>query len=101
MRTIRIQNNQWSLDLCSVLCIVQFAAPFAQKCDHLPPNPNPYVPETAFSLQKYTHTPPQRDENLMHWTKRSEKPRKSAKTHLIGAYRMSPRDIFTSSHEMP
>ena len=26
MRTIRIQNNQWSLEHCSVLCIAQFAA---------------------------------------------------------------------------
>ena len=41
MRTIRIQNSQWSLEHCSVLCIVQFAALFAQKCDHVPPYPPP------------------------------------------------------------
>ena len=50
MRTIRIQNNQWSLEHCPVLCIVHFAAPFPQKCDHLPPPPpDPYISETAFS----------------------------------------------------
>ena len=38
MRMIRIQNNQWCLKHCLVLCIVQFAAS-AQKCDHLPPPP--------------------------------------------------------------
>ena len=76
MTTIQIQNNLWSLDHCLVLCIVHFAAPFAQKCDHLPPPPpNPYISETAFShrFQKvYPHPPPpQRDEILAHWTKSS------------------------------
>ena len=70
MRTIRIQNNQLSLEHCSILCIVQFAAPFAQKCDHLP-RPNPHTSETAFShrFQKIYTYPPQRDEMLAHWTK--------------------------------
>ena len=39
LRTIRIQNNQWSFEHCPVLCIVQFAALFAQKCELLPPQP--------------------------------------------------------------
>ena len=39
MTTIQIQNNLWSLEHCPVLRIVHFAAPFAQKCDHLPPQP--------------------------------------------------------------
>ena len=47
MTTIQIQNNLWSLEHCPVLRIVHFAAPFAQKCDHLPPNP--YISQTAFS----------------------------------------------------
>ena len=57
MRTTWIQNNQWSLEHCPVLCIVQFAALFAQKCDLLPP---PFS-EMAFShrFQKlYTYPPP-------------------------------------------
>ena len=29
--------------------LVQFAALFTHKCDHLPPPPHPYIPETAFS----------------------------------------------------
>ena len=41
MTTIRIENNLWSLEHCPVLCIVHFAAPFAQKCDHLPRPPPP------------------------------------------------------------
>ena len=73
MTTIWIQNNQWSLKHCPVLCIVHFAAPFAQKCDHLPPPPNPYISETAFShrFQKVYTYPHQRDQILAHWTKSS------------------------------
>ena len=33
----KLKNNQWSLEHCSVLCMVQIAALFAQKCDLLPP----------------------------------------------------------------
>ena len=61
MTTIQIQNNQWSLEHCLVLRIIHFAAPFAQKCDHLPPPPHhPYISETAFShrFQKVYTTPP-------------------------------------------
>ena len=39
MRRIRIHTNQWSLKHCPILCIIHFAAPFAKKCDHLPPPP--------------------------------------------------------------
>ena len=61
MMTMRIQNNQWSLEHCSVLCIVQFEALFAEKCDHLPPPPpNPTFLKRPFltDFKKYTHTPP-------------------------------------------
>ena len=60
MTTIRIQNNQWSLEHCSVLCIVQFEALFAEKCDHLPPPPTHTFLKRPFltDFKKYTHTPP-------------------------------------------
>ena len=66
MTTIQIQNNLWSLEHCLVLHIVHFAAPFAQKCDHLPPPPNPYISETAFShrFQKVYTTPPPAGRNF-------------------------------------
>ena len=87
LRTIRIQNNQWSLEHCPVLCIVQFAALFAQKCDLLPPPPQPrHFCNGAFSqISKSIHIPPQRDEILAHWTKSLRNPGKSAKTHGVGA----------------
>ena len=97
MRMIRIQNNQWSLKHCSVLCIVQFAAPFAQKCDHLPPPPlDPYISETAFShrFQKvYTSPPPpQRDEVLAHSTKSSQNAGKVPKPTVL-AHTECPQEI--------
>ena len=53
----------------------------AQKCDHLPPPPNPYISETAFShrFQKvYTAPPPPpKNESLAQQTKSSENPQKS------------------------
>ena len=59
MRTIRIQNNRCSPEHCSVLCIVQFAASFAQKCDHLPPRPtHTFLRPFLTDFEKYTHTPP-------------------------------------------
>ena len=59
MRTIQIQNNQWSLEHCSVLCIVQFEALWSKMCPP-PPLPNPYISETAFSQFQtvYTYPPP-------------------------------------------
>ena len=98
MRAIRIQNNQWSLEHCPVLCIVHFAALFAQKCDHLtpPPNPNPYISETAFShrFQKvYTYPPPPTGRNFGALDKIFIQTRKSAITHHVAANQMSPRDI--------
>ena len=36
MTTTRIQNNQWSLEHCSILCIVPFAALCSKMC---PPPP--------------------------------------------------------------
>ena len=53
-------NNRWSLEHCSILCIVQFAAPFARKYDHqLPLPPDPYMSETAFSPAfEQIYTPP-------------------------------------------
>ena len=74
MTTIQIQNNQWSLEHCPVLRIIHFAAPFTQKCDHLPPPPTHTFLKRPFltDFKKYTHTPPpQRDEILAHWTKSS------------------------------
>ena len=96
MGTIRIQN-QWSLEHCSVLCIVHFAALFAQKRDHLPPPPSdPYISEAAFShrFQKYTHTPPplKQDEILVYWTKSSHNPGKVAKLTVL-AHTECPREI--------
>ena len=84
MRTIRIQNNQWSLEHCPVLCIVHFAAPFAQKCDHLPP-PNPYISETAFShrFQKVYTYPPPTERNFGALDQSSEKTRKVPKPTLL------------------
>ena len=96
MRTIRIQSNQWSLEHCSVLCIVQSAGPFAQKCDHLPPPPPPHTSLKRPSLtgfKKCTHTPPPKRQHFGAWDQKFTKPRKSAKTDCVGAYRMSPRDI--------
>ena len=59
MRTIWIQNNQWSLENCPVLCIVHFAAPFAQKCDHPPPPTHTFLRWPFLTdFIKYTHTPP-------------------------------------------
>ena len=60
MTTIRIQNNQRSLEHCSVLCIVQFEALFPEKCDHLPPPPKHTFLKRPFltDFKKYTHTPP-------------------------------------------
>ena len=58
--TMRIQNNQWSLEHCSVLCIVQIEALFAEKCDHLPPPPPTHTFLKRLFLtdfKKYTHTP--------------------------------------------
>ena len=56
----------------SILCIVQFAAPVAQKCDHLAPPTHSFL-KMAFShrFQKVYTYPPQRDEILVHWTKSS------------------------------
>ena len=77
MKTIRIQNNQWSLKHCPVLCIIHFAALFAQKCDHLPPPPpthtflqRPFLTD----FEKYTHTPPNGTKFWRHWTKSSPNP---------------------------
>ena len=86
MRTIRIQNNQWSLEHCPVPGIIQFAAPFAQKCDLLPPPPNPYISEMAFShrFQK-VYTYPPKGRNFGALDQKFTKPRKSAKTHHVGA----------------
>ena len=49
--TIRIQNNQWSLEHCSILCIIPFAAlcprgaagpdPVCDTPQPPPPPPNP------------------------------------------------------------
>ena len=73
MTTIQIQNNQWSLKHCPVLRTVHCAAPFAQKCDHLPPPLTHTFLKRPFltDFKKYSHTPPQQDEILVHWTKSS------------------------------
>ena len=60
MTRIRIRNNQWSPECCSILCVVQFPA-LCTNCDHLtPPPPNPCSSETAFSprFQKAYMEPP-------------------------------------------
>ena len=69
MATTRIPNNQWSLEHCSVLCIVPFAALCSKMCPPTPPPPNPYISETAFSHRFQKVTPPPGNENLVHWTK--------------------------------
>ena len=100
MRTIRIQNNQWSLLHCSVLCIVQFAAPFARKCDHLPPPPpNTYISETAFShrFQKVYTQPPQLDDILAYWTKSPQNPGKVPKPTVL-AHTECPQEIYACSY---
>ena len=96
MRTIQIDTNQWSLQPCPVLCIVHFAATFAQKCDHLPLPSDPYISETAFShrFQKvYTYPPPLQDEILAHWTKSSQNPVKVPKPTVL-ADNECPREIL-------
>ena len=58
MRSIRIQNNQQSLEHCSILCIVQFCSSVLK---NVTPHTNPYISETAFShryqKKKYTYPP--------------------------------------------
>ena len=98
IRMIWIQNNQWSLEhalSCPVLCTVHFAAPFAQKCDHLlPPPPDPYISETAFShkFQKVYTCPPKREEIMAHWTKSSQNPVKLPKPTVLA--HKCPREIL-------
>ena len=74
MRTIGIQNNQWPLEHCPVLCIIHFAAPFAQKCDHLSPPPPPthtFLKRPFLTdFKKYT-TPPPPPPTGRNWTKSS------------------------------
>ena len=92
-RTIQIQNNQWSLEHCPVLCIVHFAAPFAQKCDHPPPPPPTHIflkRPFLTDFKKYT-PPPQRDEILAHWTKSSQNPGKVPKPTVL-AHNKCPRE---------
>ena len=84
MRTIRIQNNQWSLEHYPVLHLV--------KKDH--PPPNPYISETAFShrFSKSIHIPPPpptTGRNFGALDQKFTKARKSAKTHRVGTQRMS------------
>ena len=65
MRTIQIQNNQWSLKHCPVLCIVHFAAPFAQKCDHLPSqiSKSPHIPPPPPNGTKFWRSGPKVHKN--------------------------------------
>ena len=42
MRMIRIQNNQWSLEHCPVLCIVQQLHLLKNVIIYPPPPPRPY-----------------------------------------------------------
>ena len=92
-----MQNNQWSLEHCSVLCIIQFAAPFAQKCDHLPPPPktNTFLKRPFLTdFKKYTHTPPaapKGNEILVHWTKSSQNPGEVPKPTAL-AHTECPRE---------
>ena len=60
MRTIQIQNNQWSSRHCSVLCIIQLAAPFAHHALTISPTPTHTFLKRPFltDFEKYTHTPP-------------------------------------------
>ena len=86
MTTIWIQNNQWSLEHCSVLCIVQFEALFAEKCDHLPPPPQTHTflkRPFLTDFKKYTHSPPQSDEILARWTKSSQNGGKMPKPTVL------------------
>ena len=67
IRTIQIQSNQWSLEHCSVLCIIQFAAPFAQKCDHLaPPHTHTFLKRTS-QISKSIHIPPPPPKETTFW----------------------------------
>ena len=90
MRTIQVPNNQWSLEHCPVLCIVQFAAMFAQKCDLLPaPSPTHTFLKRPFLtyFKKNTHTPPpQRDEIWAHWTNSLQNPAKVPKPTVMAHY---------------
>ena len=87
MRTIRIQNNQWSLEHCPVLCIIQFAALFTQKCDLLPPQqPRHFLNGLFLQISKvYTYPPPPKERNFGALDQRFIKPRKNVKTDRVGA----------------
>ena len=97
MRTIRIQNNQWFLEHCSILCIIQFAAPFAHKCDHLS-TPHTFLKRPFLTdFKKCTHTPPpKRDEILAHWTKSSQNQGKVPKPTVL-VHTECPQDIWHAS----
>ena len=85
MTTIWIENNQWSLEHCPVLRIVHFAAPFAQKCDHLPPSTHVFLNRPFLTdFKKYTYPPPT-GRNFGALDQKFIKPGKNAKTHRVGA----------------
>ena len=95
MRMIRIQNNQWTLKHCPVLCIVQFAALYAQKCDLLPPATHTFLKWPFLTdFKKYTHTPPK---GTKFWRigPKVYKTQEKCQTHCVGA----PREICVYVYE--
>ena len=87
-------SDPWSSAPSCVSSLVQLCA---QNCDHLPPPPNPYISETAFShrFQKaYTYPPPPPTErNFGALDQNLKNPRKIANWLCVGINRMSPRDM--------
>ena len=59
MRTIRIPNNQWSLEHCSVLCIVQLQLRLLKNVTIYPPPAYTFLKRPFLTdFKKYTHTLP-------------------------------------------